>query len=203
MLVKRLLHNTVFAVTTAGNVIFDPYLTGKYKGELPKADYIFITHGHFDHFSPKDIKAVATPTAKIICPDNLKDECYRLLPVVHSVDGLKITRIPAYNINKPFHKREDGGFGYVIKDDDTSLYVAGDTDCTPEVMAVKCDICALPIGGTYTMDPEQAAEAVRAIRPKTVIPTHYGDIDSVLGAQAAQDFKKLLPPDAECLIFTP
>ncbi len=203
MQVKRLLHNTVFASTAAGDIIFDPYLINKYRGEKPKADYIFITHGHFDHFSPEDIQAVAKCGSKIICPDNLKTECAKLCPVVDTVSGLSITRIPAYNIDKPFHKKQDGGLGYLINDGVSSLFVAGDTDCTSQVMAVKCDICALPIGGTYTMDPYQAAKAVNAIRPKAVIPTHYGDIDSVLGAEAADTFKALLPKDVQCLIFNP
>lgn len=201
MQVKRWLHNTVLASTKIGNIMFDPYLTDKYKGDKAKADFIFITHSHYDHFSPKDILHVASKNAKIICPDSLKEKCSALLPVVDALPGLTITVIDAYNLNKPFHKKEDGGVGYVINDGDCSLYVAGDTDLTPEVTAVKCDICALPIGGTYTMDVREAAHCVSLIKPKTVIPTHYGDIDSVAGEEAAELFASLIPKEIKCLIF--
>ncbi|MBR3750429.1 MAG: MBL fold metallo-hydrolase [Clostridia bacterium] len=196
MQVKRLLHNTVVVDCKVGCVVFDPYL-------IPpdthlKADYIFITHSHYDHFSPEDILKISGEDTKMVCPKGMETD---VLPVVEQIEGLKITRVAAYNIGKQFHKPEHGGLGYIIDDGTASLYVAGDTDFIPEMREIRCDICALPIGGTYTMDAREAAMAANAIRPKQVIPTHYGDIPSVADAQAVGELKSLLDPAIECIVF--
>lgn len=197
MQVKRLLHNTIVAQCSVGCVVFDPYLI---PATSIKADYIFITHSHYDHFSPEDIKKISDENTRLVCPQNIADVCGAVLPVVEHIPGLKITRVPAYNLNKQFHKPDHGGLGYII-DDGTSLYVAGDTDFIPEMASIKCDICALPIGGTYTMDALDAANAANTIMPKAVIPTHYGDIPSVAGSEAVDAFKSHLSPLIECKVF--
>ena len=164
---------------------------------------IFITHGHYDHFSPEDIKRCLKPGTVIVCPPSLMKECCRLAVTVKSVRGLEISTVPAYNIGKPFHKKEDGGVGYIVSDGTAVLYVAGDTDITPEAQSVRCDICALPVGGKYTMDADEAAALARRIRPKIAIPTHYGDIDGVAKKEAAVRFASLLPPEIKCECFPP
>lgn len=206
MKVKRLIHACVLAHTAAGTAVFDPYLIDSLAQNgiaVPKADFIFITHGHYDHFSPPDIKPFLKDGTVIICPENLRPACERLAPVTETPVGLRVTAVPAYNIGKPFHKKSDGGLGYIIDDGESSLYVAGDTDLTSEVKAVRCDICALPVGGTYTMDASEAAQAAGCIMPRIAIPTHYGDIDSVAGSRAAAEFAALLPQSVRCDIFPP
>ena len=90
--------------------------------------------------------------------------------------GIDVKTIPAYNIGKSFHPKENKWVGYVISYNDTTYYIAGDTDMTPENECVKCDIALIPIGGHYTMDYNEGAQLVKKINPKVVIPTHYGSI---------------------------
>jgi L-ascorbate metabolism protein UlaG (beta-lactamase superfamily) len=89
-----------------------------------------------------------------------------------NVRGVVIEAVHAYNINKPFHPRGLGA-GYLVHFKTATVYVAGDTDFIPEMKSIKCDIAILPIGGTYTMDEKEAAQAVAAMLPKVAIPYHY------------------------------
>ena len=93
-----------------------------------------------------------------------------------TVDGVKFETVAAYNVNKKFHPKENGWVGYIIETDGLRYYIAGDTDITEEAKNVKCDIAFVPVGGTYTMNAEEAAELVNVILPKAAIPIHYGSI---------------------------
>lgn len=113
--------------------------------------------------------------------------------------GVKIKTIPAYNINKQFHPKENEWVGYVIEVEGTRYYIAGDTDITPENKQVKCDVALIPVGGTYTMNYQEGAELVNTIMPKIAIPTHYG---SVVGEKEdGEKFKQLLNQEIKCEIL--
>jgi L-ascorbate metabolism protein UlaG (beta-lactamase superfamily) len=90
--------------------------------------------------------------------------------------GVVIESVHAYNIAKPYHPKGEG-MGYIVRFKGGSVYFAGDTDAIPEMKNCKCDIALLPIGGKYTMDPKEAAEAVAMIMPKIAIPMHYNYLD--------------------------
>ena len=165
------------------------------------ADLVLITHPHFDHFSPGDIKKVMKDNTVIACPKASAALC-RLLtgkkPVTVSpgqslsLCGVPVETVAAYNKNKPMHAKFFRFVGYVLTMDDTRVYISGDTDYTPEASAVQCDIAMIPIGGTYTMNPVQAASLVNQIAPKAVIPVHYG---LALGGQdAPETFRAHLQP---------
>ena len=112
--------------------------------------------------------------------------------------GIEIEGVPAYNTNKPNHPKENGWLGYVLEIGPHQIYVAGDTDRIPEGEAVQCDIALVPIGGTYTMNASEAAAFVNAMRPHSVIPTHYASIVGSL--DDARTFIKHLDRDIEvCL----
>ncbi len=155
--------------------------------EPHNADYILITHDHYDHFSPEDIEKVTGENTVLIVPEKMKskaqeaaDPVSRIVTVKPGVncevDGLEIETVPAYNILKPFHLKSAGWVGYVLRIDGRRIYIAGDTDATKEAKAVKCDIALVPIGGTYTMDAKKASELINTIRPAVAIPVHYGSI---------------------------
>ncbi len=185
---------------------FDPFKISK--EYVSDADYIFITHSHFDHFSPEDILKIKKETTKIIAPIDLRDEIESLgitnyLLVTpnqeYMADDIKFSTVPAYNTNKNFHKKEYNWVGYVVVVDDEIIYVAGDTDNTKEAQAVKCDIALVPIGGTYTMTAVEVVELIKVMKPKIAIPTHYG---SVVGSKKdAQKFKELLEGIVEVQIL--
>ena len=162
----------------------DPF---RIEGEPHDADLILFTHPHYDHFSPEDFRKLAREDTLFVCPLSMKAEALaagirpeRLNPLVAEenlgVLGIEIEAVPAYNIGKDFHPKEKGWLGYVLEIGPHMIYVAGDTDAVEEARAVSCDIALVPIGGTYTMTAEEAAQLVNTIRPHTVIPTHYGCI---------------------------
>lgn len=160
-------------------IYFDPFKIDKNYND---ADYIFITHAHFDHFSKEDIMKVKKEDTKIIVPKDLEDKVqdmdYTLVEpyLDYEVDGLKFKTIPSYNLNKDFHKKEYNWVGYIVSIDDQTIYVAGDTDATFEAKAVSCDVACVPIGGTYTMTAKEAADLIKEIKPSIAIPTHYQTI---------------------------
>ena len=93
-----------------------------------------------------------------------------------SLGNVQVEVLPAYNMQKEFHKKKNGWVGYKITKDETTYAILGDTDNIPELQTLSCDVLFIPIGGTYTMDPSEAAALANAIVPKLVVPTHYGTV---------------------------
>jgi L-ascorbate metabolism protein UlaG (beta-lactamase superfamily) len=160
-------HSSVMLEADGIRVYIDPFVLPRAQ---PPADIILYSHGHYDH-------AVAAPsittTRTVLIGNNCK------LPVrvieigaTEKVGSATIKAVHAYNINKPYHPR-DKGAGFLIQFRTARVYFAGDTDLIPEMKDCKCDIALLPIGGTYTMDAQEAADAVEIIAPKVAIPMHY------------------------------
>ena len=145
------------------------------------ADIVLVTHGHRDHLSPDDIAAivqVSTVTiAPYACVPQLAGDVRGVAPGDSvQVGHVTVHAVPSYNTDKPNHPRSAQNVGYVVSIGDRRIYHAGDTDLIPEMGDIRCDIALLPMGGTYTMDAAQAAEAVRRIKPRLVVPMHWGDI---------------------------
>lgn len=195
------LHHASFRVETSDSIIyFDPW---KIKNTI-KADYIFVSHNHFDHFSINDIDNLTKKGTIIICPSEVSVEIknYSLKEVktgdTFKTGNLKTEVIPAYNINKNFHPKNTGKVGFVVEIDGVRIYHAGDTDFTPEMKELKnIDFALIPIGGTYTMGPEEAAEFVNTVRPEVTIPMHYGELAP--GKKELEEFKKLAKGKIEVL----
>ncbi len=163
---------------------FDPY---DLHHEYHDADIVFITHAHYDHFSPDDIRRVANAGTRYLLPASMREDVGRLRVDSELVDfvepgesigieGVSIQAIAAYNLAKPFHPKSNGWVGYTVDLDGTRYYVSGDTDNTPQARDVDCDVALLPVGGTYTMDAAEAADLVKSIRPHYAVPTHYGSV---------------------------
>jgi L-ascorbate metabolism protein UlaG (beta-lactamase superfamily) len=173
-------------------IYIDPW---KLPPNAPKADVIFITHAHYDHFSKEDIARIAKESTAYFAP---KDVAYQIKGTViavspgesYNLGELKVKTIPAYNIGKQFHPKDNHWVGYVIGlSTGQRIYHSGDSDFTPEMKGVVTDFALIPIGGTYTMTATEAAGAANAFKPQAVIPMHWGDI---VGAQKdADEFKKL------------
>ena len=150
------------------------------------ADYIFFTHPHDDHFSLEDIEKVSQKTTKYILPESIEKEKSSLLPndqqikvkpnEKYEVEDFTFETTYAYNLNKQFHPKENAWVGYVLTIEGIRYYIAGDTDSIPEIQTVSCDIAFLPVGGTYTMDYQEAAKLANQLPAQVVIPTHYGSI---------------------------
>ncbi|MBQ4363399.1 MAG: MBL fold metallo-hydrolase [Oscillospiraceae bacterium] len=173
-------HSSIRIKGNGKTVYIDPF---KMDESPSDADVIFITHDHFDHFSPDDIAKVITDDTVIVVPANMADKAkgYKNVVTVDPGDkteteGIPVEAVPAYNPGKPFHPKSAGWVGYILTIEGRRIYIMGDSDITPEAEKVKCDIALVPIGGKYTMDAKQAADLINTISPQYVIPTHYGNI---------------------------
>jgi L-ascorbate metabolism protein UlaG (beta-lactamase superfamily) len=180
-------HGTLM-FTFGGKVIHvDP--VGQYAdySKLPKADLILITHEHRDHLDPKVVAMLRQPGTQILVNPagaaKLPGAVVLKNGEKKTVAGLQIEAVPAYNL---VHKRESGepfhpigrDNGYVITFGDKRIYVAGDTEDTPEMKALKnIDVAFLPMNLPYTMTPEMVADAAKAFKPKILYPYHYGQTD--------------------------
>ncbi len=175
-----------------GKVIYiDPW---KLKTGLPPADIILITHDHYDHCSPEDVRKIQTKNTSILaggkCASKLSGDVTHVIPgQKYEKKGITIETVPAYNIAKFFHPRSSKYVGFIITVNGVKIYHAGDTDFIPEMKNIKVDIALLPVGGTYTMDAREAAEAANTIKPAVAIPMHWGDIIGT--AEDAETFRKL------------
>ncbi|MBT3720157.1 MBL fold metallo-hydrolase [archaeon] len=151
-----------------------------------KADIILITHGHYDHCSIPDLKKlVKEDTIIITTPDTTSKLSGKVIGghmelakpgAKFDVKGVKIKAVHAYNIDKPFHPKENEWVGYIFEINNIKFYHAGDTDFIPEMADVIADVAFLPVSGTYVMTADEAVQAVKKIRPKVAIPMHYGKI---------------------------
>jgi L-ascorbate metabolism protein UlaG (beta-lactamase superfamily) len=195
--------------TRAGLVYIDPYRVDDGRA----ADVILITHDHFDHFSRDDVTRIAREGTTLVAPatvtEQLRGRTMSIAPgETVELDELEVRALPAYNTNKldsegrPFHSRDAGWVGYVLRDGARRIYHSGDTDVIPEMdQAAGVDIALLPVSGTYVMTPAEAAEAARRIEPKLAIPMHWG---TVIGSREdAEEFARQAGASAQVDVFVP
>lgn len=197
----RICVNTRSSIKVIGTKIiyFDPLEIDE---EPHDADLIFITHEHYDHFSPTDISKVLKEDTLIVVPEsmlNMVTGCKFLAQDIRGIrpaqteefSGIKCQGIPAYNIDKPYHPKDNNWLGYLIDFDGNTFYIMGDTDVTSEANFVEADVIFVPIGGKYTMDALEAATFINSKKPKGVVPIHYGSTEVV------EEFIKRLEHDID------
>ena len=199
-------HASFFLTDKNGNKIYfiDPFQLGE--RNLAKADVIFITHAHPDHFSQGDIDKIIKNDTIIVAPADIlakiSIEDKRKVEVApnqkYEVKGFSFQTIPAYN-NKPerlnFHPQKNNWVGYIFNLNGKKIYHAGDTDFIEEMKALKdlsLDVAMLPIGGTYTMHVGEAAEAANAIAARITIPMHYKNLNPGKHNEVEEEFKRLV-----------
>ena len=176
-----------FKIHCEDKVIYiDPW---KLKDSPQDATAVLVSHSHYDHYSAEDIEKVSGPDTKLIAAADVINQ-HGKGQVINpgqtiELNDIKVTGVPSYNPDKQFHPKSNNWVGFVIEVCSKRMYYAGDTDLTEEMKALQnIDVALLPVGGTYTMDAEDAAEAAGHIKPKQAIPYHWGDI---VGSRAQAD----------------
>jgi L-ascorbate metabolism protein UlaG (beta-lactamase superfamily) len=181
-------HGSLMIVFQGKVVHVDPFNILTDYSVLPKADIILITHEHGDHLDLKAIQTIRKENTQIY----YTEKCATSLSggkVMRNGDSqlygpFKIEAVPAYNLvngpqaGKVYHPKGDGN-GYILTLGDKRVYIAGDTENTPEMKALKnIDIAFLPMNLPYTMTPGMVADAVKAFKPKILYPYHFGETDT-------------------------
>jgi len=190
------LGHSSFRIVGSKTVYIDPWKLPK--GTGGDGDLVLVTHDHYDHCVPKDIKQALKPDGKVLAAECCRAKYpnahqYTLPWIKHKIQGIDVYATAAYNINKHFHQKEMGHVGFVVTLDGVRIYHAGDCDAFPHMRDISCDIALLPVSGTYVMDPMEAVDACLMLKPQVAIPMHWGDPD-VAGSRAdAELFKKIAP----------
>ena len=183
-----------FLVEASGkNIYIDPYVLPE---NTPIADIILITHDHYDHCDEGKVKQIYTDSTQIITTaktaEKLSGRNVRIVSPgdVVELGSIKVHAVHAYNINKPFHPK-GMGIGFIVEAEDKRVYHAGDTDFIPEMRNLRdITVVMLPVAGTYTMNMNEAVDAVLAIRPKIAIPMHYNFLEGLHAN--ADEFKRMV-----------
>ena len=166
----------------------DPFSQVADYTKLPKADLVLLTHEHADHLDLKALQSIRTQATTVVltqrCAEKVAGGIIMNNGDTRTVAGIKIEAVPAYNLaqkrpdGEPFHPKGYGN-GYVLTFGDKRVYVAGDTENTPEMKALKnIDYAFLPMNLPYTMTPEMVADAAKAFKPKVLYPYHFGETDT-------------------------
>ena len=191
-----------FKISHEDTVIYiDPW---KLKHSMHDATLVLVSHSHYDHYSAEDIAKAGGSDTKLIASEDVisqENAGETIMPgLTVELSGVRVVGVPAYNPKKEFHPKANNWIGFVIEIGSKRIYYAGDTDITEEMKALKdIDLALVPVGGKYTMDSAEAAQAVNHFKPGRAIPYHWGDIVGQLSD--ATKFSEL----AECpvTVITP
>lgn len=194
-------HGSLIFAIGGKTIHIDPFGRLTDYAKLPKADVVFITHHHRDHLDLKALQNVRTETTVVVltekCAEQVEGGIIMKNGDVRTVDGIGVEAVPAYNL---VHKRENGqvfhpkgeGNGYVLTFGDKRIFIAGDTENTPEMKALKnIDVAFLPMNLPYTMTPEMVADAVNGFKPGVLYPYHYGKTDVSQIVELLKDNKEV------------
>jgi L-ascorbate metabolism protein UlaG (beta-lactamase superfamily) len=181
-------HGTLMIKYMGKTIHIDPFSRLTDYKNLPEADVIFLTHHHRDHLDEAALKHVQTKNTIVVltkrCAEMTKNGGIVMNNGdVEVVSGIKVEAVPAYNLvhkkdnGQPYHPKGEGN-GYVLTFGDKRVYIAGDTENTPEMKALeRIDYAFLPMNLPYTMTPEMVVDAVTSFKPKVLYPYHYGKTD--------------------------
>ncbi len=200
--IKWLGHGS-FVIEGPPIIYIDPWRVVK---QVFHPDVILISHEHYDHFSVADISKIRGPETRIISNETIAaqlDGVTVLRPWQSiTVERASIKAVPAYSLNSLQHPKEAGGLGFVISLNLYDIYYAGDTQIIPEMERIQPDIAILPIDGNGTLTVEQAAQVVRKMRPRWVIPSNWGtttegasSIDAKTLQELVRDYAKVIIPE--------
>ena len=181
-------HGSLMLKVNGFCIHIDPVRSSGSYADLPKADLILVTHEHYDHLDVKLIADLRKQVTVMLCNQKAAAEVRWAEAMKagesRNVGSIGVEAVPSYNIvnmrspGQPFHPKGTG-IGFILAIGDKKIYIAGDTENTPEMKALKnIDVAFLPMNLPYTMTPEMVADAVRAFKPKILYPYHFGDTET-------------------------
>jgi L-ascorbate metabolism protein UlaG (beta-lactamase superfamily) len=164
-------------------ITVDPTMMGGDYAALPKADIVLVTDIHGDHLDPATITKASKATTTVVVPSAAAAQVKGATVIANgetkTINGIMIEAVPMYNLQRgpsagQLYHTKGRGNGYVVTVGGKRFYFAGDTECVPEMKALKnIDVAFVPMNLPYTMPPNEAAECVKAFKPKIVYPYHY------------------------------
>lgn len=177
------------------HIYVDPVVGHAEYDKLPKADMILVTHSHYDHFDRAAIDILQRPDTHVLCDkssaESFAGDCYTMLPgsVAEPFADIRVEAVAAYNTSEhqlQFHPKEREDCGYVVTlGGAVRIYISGDTEPTDELRALRdIDIAFVCVNQPYTMTPDEAVEAVMALKPQIYYPYHYGQVDEPTDVEA-------------------
>lgn len=199
--IQPITHATLVLTWNGKTIYVDPTGGAEAFAGLPAPDLVLITDIHGDHMDPKTLTALRLGKAALVVPkavaDQLPSELDERVAVLangRKLDtlGLRIMAIPMYNLPETADSRhpKGRGNGYVLTLADKTVYLSGDTEDIAEMRALKnIDVAFICMNLPYTMDINQAAQAVLAFKPRIVYPYHYRGQQ---GLSDVEGFKKLV-----------
>ena len=196
------LNHATLAFTWQGKTIYaDPNGGAKTFEGVAAPDLILITDIHGDHFNPETLEAINASKATLVVPqavaDKLSDNLKKKAVVLgngqtKSIMNISITAVPMYNLPESAETRhpKGRGNGYVLTFGNKKVYISGDTSGIPEMRSLKeIDVAFICMNLPYTMDINEAAQAVLDFKPEIIYPYHYRGQNGLSDTQA---FKKLV-----------
>jgi L-ascorbate metabolism protein UlaG (beta-lactamase superfamily) len=175
-------HGTVLMEGAGLRIWVDPWSKAAISG--PAADLVLITDIHQDHLDPAALAKVVGPSTLVVAPAAVAESYKKVTTVLKNgekteLKGISIEAVPMYNLVRGpkdgalYHEKGRGN-GYILMMDGQRVYLAGDTECIPEMRALSnIDLALLPMNLPYTMTPQEAAECAAAFKPRRVTPYHY------------------------------
>ena len=195
-------HATMLLRLGDKSIYLDPVVDGARYDGLPKADWVFVTDIHPDHMDPAGLAAVKKEGTVVVAPPAVNEKMPATVVMkngeTHDFGAFKVEAIPMYNLvrgpsaGKLYHDKGRGN-GYVFTFGETRVYVSGDTECTPEMKALKkIDVAFVCMNLPYTMPPAEAAACIDAFKPKVVFPFHYkgSNLDELAAVKGGSDVRK-------------
>ena len=146
--------------------------------ERSVADYVLLTHPHYDNFSEEDIAKVRSSETVVVAPAGMRKQLEDLDHLLRPGDLIQLNRIdilavPAHNLERKFHPSDSGWLGYVFTLGDITYFHAGHTDPLESMSGIRCDVALIPCSSDYTMSPAEAIKVAEACGAQVLVPLHW------------------------------
>ncbi|MEN2283595.1 MBL fold metallo-hydrolase [Algoriphagus sp. SE2] len=207
--VTPILHGTVVLEYQEKTIYVDPYGGASVFDGQKKPDMILITDIHGDHHNQETLDGLDLSNAIIIAPkavaEKLPEGSGKSIQIMNNgqiemISGITISAIPMYNLPETEDSRhpKGRGNGYILELGGKKVYLSGDTEDIPEMRSLKdIDVAFVCMNLPYTMDVDQAADAVTAFKPEIVYPYHFRGTDGLADVEKFKSTVNTKAPEVD------